>query len=122
MGHQGPRSRLEAAKGMGAVSIEFKPPLKNDRKVIRVWVTKFALTRGIIECDVEDCGRGMVQQIGTDYPTYFHGGDWHLDLGRAERRAHDMKRAKISSLEKQLKKLHELKTFTVHKVLPKETE
>lgn len=78
---------------------------------MKVYVTKYALTDGIREIDVEECGDGLVRTIGHRYDTYFHkeGREWHRDQVSANARADAMRKAKIASLEKSIAKLRALK-------------
>jgi hypothetical protein len=81
---------------------------------MKVWITKYALTVGIIETEGEVCDSAnsgsMVQATDMPYKPYFHGKgrQWHDNLSSAQRTAHDMRRAKIRSLEKQLAKMNAL--------------
>lgn len=81
---------------------------------MKFWVTKYALSAGIIEVEGEisnTCDDMLVcQRVGvlasrSRYDEYFHGKDWHRTKVSAITRAEDMRVAKIASLEKQLKKL-----------------
>jgi len=78
---------------------------------MKVFVTKYALTRGILEMDVEDCktSSGMVRTL-KDFPIYFHGEgkDWHRTHDAARAKAEDMRVKKIASLHKQIKKFEKM--------------
>lgn len=73
-----------------------------------VYITKYALTLGILMKDAKPCGTADMIQVGT---TYFHreGRDWHLTLEGAQRRAEAMRVKKILSLEKSITKLRAMK-------------
>lgn len=75
---------------------------------MKVWITKYALTKGILEKEVEDCGDGMVKDSESYLPSYYHGTDWHKDKKSAVAKAEEMRIKKISSLEKQIKKLEKM--------------
>lgn len=77
----------------------------------RSWITKYALTKGIIEANVEDCfdvAPDMVDDIdrAAGPTTYYHGNDWHRTQAAALDRAREMREAKIRSLHKQIAKLN----------------
>lgn len=81
---------------------------------MKVWITKYALTQGIDEVEAEICDSNMikVKARGTGcIDEYYHGKgkEWHLDRESAVKKAEEMKLKKIASLEKQIKKLKELK-------------
>lgn len=74
---------------------------------MRVWITKFALTTGIIERDVELRGDMVSWREPNDYATRFahrEGRDWHRSRSAATKRAEHMRREKIVSLRKSLSK------------------
>ena len=74
---------------------------------MKVWVTKYALTKGIQYMDVQQLSRDMVQ---ADTHIYFckEGKDWHLSYMSALVRAERMRIAKRDSIKKQLARLDEL--------------
>lgn len=77
----------------------------------QIWVTKYALTQGILKCeaeikDVDDyCA---VAYHGSSYPTYYHRPFWHLTEEAAIEHAKRMKEKRIKNLQKQLQKLEKL--------------
>lgn len=75
---------------------------------MKVFITKFALTKGIFELEVEDCGGGMVK--GESWHEYFHreGDQWHKTIESAQAKALEMKDKKIKSLEKQIARVKKL--------------
>jgi hypothetical protein len=77
---------------------------------MKVWITKFALTTGIQELEVEHDDRypRMVTARTTGLSRYFHGNDWHLTEESARQRAREMQGAKISSTRKQLSALEKM--------------
>lgn len=81
---------------------------------MKVWITKYALTQGIIEKKARECGEGFDGMVKTEekYPAYFHGEgkEWHRTKESAIKRAEEMRQKKIESLKKQIKKL-EVMTF-----------
>jgi len=82
---------------------------------MKVFVTKYALTQGILEVEVEGepTQGGMVISVpqSGEYKDYFHGEgkDWHRTLDAAREQAEKMRIAKIESLKKSLTKFERLK-------------
>ena len=79
---------------------------------MRIYLTKYALTRGIIELEAVDVGDGMIRVDNKHgyAPTYHHGEnrDWHRLAGAARLRAIDMKRAKLKQLRAQIERIQAL--------------
>lgn len=78
---------------------------------MKAWITKYALTKGILEvddaelystCDDAICVPSISPLAG------FHGDDWHYTLGSAEAKALKMIAAKRKSIAKTLAKLDKL--------------
>lgn len=81
---------------------------------MKVWITKYALTREIFKVEAEVAENFDVMIIydkGGGYPGYAHGEgrEWHLTKDSAVKRAEAMRAAKIASIEKSLQKLKNLK-------------
>lgn len=80
---------------------------------MKVWITKYALTVGVIEKEVEqdDEMPNMVKSIHIEdrWQPYFHRPHWWPTEESAILRAEQMRNAKIKSLEKQIEKLKKLK-------------
>lgn len=74
------------------------------REEFDVWVTKYALTTGILKKRVRLglCSENIVTEHSTNY-SYFKR-DWHRDEESAIAKAEEMRVAKIESLGKQLVK------------------
>lgn len=78
---------------------------------MKVWITKYALTKGIFAEEVDACfhiSPKMVADRGrntTCYTTCYHKPDWHENLSDAIAQAETMRARKIKSLEKQIAKL-----------------
>ena len=71
-----------------------------------VYITKYALTRGIIKIDgVLDSASNSIRVDWTRY----HKPDWHMNRSVAVDQAERMRLAKIKSLEKQLAKMKALR-------------
>jgi hypothetical protein len=80
---------------------------------VKAWMTKYALTAGIQEIECELCVSvpGMISRRSNICTTeYFHGEgrEWHTSRQSAEDRAEIMRLNRISSLEKQIRKLKAL--------------
>lgn len=83
-----------------------------------VFITKYALTSGIIEMEAEikDCDWSKKKtsawgKIEGGYPTGFYNNDFHLTKEEAEVDVKQRIDKKIESLKKQIKKLENLKTL-----------
>lgn len=74
---------------------------------MKVWITKYALTTGIIETDAEVCSEDMIQ-IYKPFKSYFHKNEWFIKKEDAIKRANSMKDKKIQALNKQIIKLNSL--------------
>jgi hypothetical protein len=79
-------------------------------KTTRVWISKYALTKGIYEEEVivSDTIRGSVYTPSPGW-YWFSFGEWHRTKSEALSRAEEMRLKKVASLEKQLKKYRELR-------------
>lgn len=72
------------------------------------WITKYALTEGILERFVETNPRvseTMVSVIDAEWSEHYHGKDWHRTREAAVKRADQMRLAKIASLHDQIERL-----------------
>lgn len=72
---------------------------------MKVWITKYALSSGIKELDVEQCDSpDMVR--GNSWNDIYHGEgrEWHRTYESAVARAEEMQLKKIKSLRKQIEK------------------
>lgn len=81
-----------------------------DAGIFKIYNTKHALTSGITIHEGMDCGGGMVS-VGRGFGRYFlhgEGKDWHRSIESATERAEIMRKAKIESLRRQIKKLEGL--------------
>jgi hypothetical protein len=83
-----------------------------ERTRFMAWITKYALTDGILKMQVEDCfdtSPGMVEKVNGMNSQYFHGKDWHRTPEEAVARAEEMRKAKLASIDKQRKRIEALK-------------
>jgi len=80
---------------------------------MKVFITKYALTKGIYQVEARRVvGTIDMLEIPTARGTmsqYLHGLDWHITHESAVMKAEAMRRKKIASLKKQLSKLEEMK-------------
>lgn len=83
--------------------------MKANREMVTVWVTKYALTKGILLANGYIYGSMFVwrDNIAGSFEQSAHGegGDWHRTEDAALDRASAMREAKIRSLNKSLKKI-----------------
>lgn len=75
---------------------------------MKVYITKYALSRGIIETDAVEC-ESFPDMIETKDFGYFQGSDWHRTMEAAVAMAEEMRLKKIESLKKQIEKLEGMK-------------
>lgn len=82
--------------------------------IMEVYITKYALTRGIMKKNVEQEGKCMVKHHGKPHfvwgPTtyYYQRPDWHIDKDKAIKRAERMRTMKIKALKKEIIRLENL--------------
>ena len=73
---------------------------------MKVWITKYALTKGIFSLDVRMTSQpGMVCFQAKYCVTHYHRGEWHKTEEEACCKAKEMQQRKITSLQKQLDKI-----------------
>lgn len=80
---------------------------------MKVWITKYALTLGIIEIEGEPLGTSFAtkdQRFPLDKNDFFiRQGYWFENKKDAINDADEMRQKEIESLKKQIKKLEEMK-------------
>ena len=78
---------------------------------MKVWITKYALTDGIIEAEGEPYGLEWVLASWDNgcRCNDFEQGEWFDTKERAIQKAEEMRQKKIASLKKQIKKLEEMR-------------
>jgi len=76
---------------------------------MKVFITKYALTKGILEFEVTE--KDDMVSVGGNFLHNFHGEgkEWHRSINEARIRAEQMRLNKISQLKKQIQKLEKLK-------------
>lgn len=78
-------------------------------KVFTGYITKYALTSGIIEAQLQETSTpGMVRDTASRYQVFYHGNDWWRTRADAVKRAESMRKKKIASFEKGVAKLQAL--------------
>lgn len=79
---------------------------------MKVYITKYVLTKGIVEKEAEDYGDGTIKVNESDWwLKYFcgEGKEWHRTRESAVKCAEKMRKKKISSLKNQIEKLEKMK-------------
>ncbi len=78
---------------------------------IKVYVTKYALTQGIIEFIGERCSNPKMirRRVGGRQTEYYNKPYWHENKQDALNHVEKMRKSKIESLERKLTILKELK-------------
>ena len=76
--------------------------------VVRVWISKYALTTGITEHDAKIVSERMCV-VREHYQPCYHKGQWHTSKAEAVARAEQMRKAKLASLRKSIARLEKLK-------------
>lgn len=89
---------------------------------MKIWITKFVLTEGIIEADgeISSINKRIIKVWRNGgYMGLFHGEgrEWHTTQKSAQEKAESMRWAKIVSLQKQIARLKELSFETVDKLV-----
>lgn len=75
---------------------------------MKVYITKYALTKGILEAEAEFCtGTGMIN-VGRHGYYHGEGKEWHRTREVAVKRAEIMRTNKIESLQKSIAKLEKM--------------
>ena len=78
---------------------------------MKVYITRYALTKGIQEYDVSDMQKGNYHVVIHEamYNQHFFKPDWHTDIEEALIQAESMRVKKIESLESKVFDLSLLK-------------
>lgn len=78
---------------------------------MNVWITKYALTKGIFEMDVESQSEDGKSVYGKAWNQCYRGQgvEWCKTKAAAIAKAEKMRRKKIASLKKQIEKLESMK-------------
>lgn len=83
-----------------------------DMSKFTAWITKYALTTGVLRKQVESDGVGLAVDRSNRLTGYYHGEgrQWHRTRDGAIAKAKELRDAKIKALRKQIAKL-EAMTF-----------
>lgn len=79
---------------------------------MKVWITKYALTRGILAAEASHAG-GVIATVKRGehffrHSTLFFNSEWHRTRESALTRAEEMRAKKLASLRKQIDRLEKL--------------
>ena len=75
---------------------------------MKVYITKYSLSSGIIEAEGKDIGNGYVS-VKDFYSVFKIGKDCFDTMESAIKKAEDMRKKKISSLEKKIEEMKKLR-------------
>jgi molybdopterin converting factor small subunit len=77
---------------------------------MKIWITKYALTKGVRVCDgnVENKMATVKWPGGLNDKAYFHGSEFQLSEGAALERVREMIAAKRRALKSQLERLEDI--------------
>ena len=81
---------------------------KLNREKITAFVTKYALTQGIMEVEGEVCHDVNSNMFAYGKYGHAHGNDWYRNREDAIKKADEMKKKKIVSLQKSISKLESM--------------
>ena len=84
---------------------------------MKVWITKYALTRGIEEITSDDVSRMFIEENGDlvmygksgMFPVRYNADNYSLDKQSAIQKAKEMRQNKIASLKKKIEKLEKMR-------------
>jgi hypothetical protein len=75
---------------------------------MKIWNSKYALTKGLIEQEGEEVGDSIVK-VGSLQYLHGEGKEWHRIRESAAAQAEVMRKAKIASVRKQLARLEAMR-------------
>lgn len=77
---------------------------------MKVWITKYALTQGIIETEIDKQNSAMTYFTnGMYFDTNAIGTYWHDTKESAVKTAGEMRQKKMDSLKRQIEKLEKMR-------------
>lgn len=82
---------------------------------MKVWITKYALTKGIIEAEGEYDPNYPTMVRVDGYLSSFHKPYWHTTEAEAIKHAEYMKLTKLESLTRQFTKLQNMNFYPIPK-------
>ncbi len=74
-----------------------------------VYITKYALTKGIVEAEGVEKSVTMIAVKGKFGDAYYHNNEWHTNKGAAIEMAKRMQNRRIASLQKSMESVKKLK-------------
>lgn len=80
-----------------------------EQEKIKVWISKYALTKGVYEEEVRMNNRFPSTCSSIAHWKLYHRGEWHNDKTDAISRAEELRKLKLKSLKSQLEKIENLK-------------
>lgn len=83
-----------------------------DEPMIKVIITKYALTSGMKQAEAKLCSNSEGRMIATKengYTVYYHKPHWHTSHEEANAQVRKMIEAKIKSIKKTLAKMEQLR-------------
>jgi len=89
--------------------VTFKNNPIMEEKTITAYITKYALTRGIVAITSRLRVGSDLITTNEKYPQYLHKGNWFSTEEEAKVDAENRRKKKIASLKKQIEKLEKLK-------------
>lgn len=75
---------------------------------MKVYITKYALSNGIVEAEGIENSATMISVKGKFGYTYYHNNEWHTNNRAAIEMAKIMKAKRIASLQKSIETLTKL--------------
>jgi hypothetical protein len=75
--------------------------------MMKAWITKYALSKGVFEAEVVECNYRAARRIDGPF-AYYVEDDWHRTEEAAIARAEQMRTDRIASLRRQIARLEEL--------------
>ena len=76
---------------------------------MKVWITRYALSKGLFELEVESPSAAHVRGMGDQRYHWYSKPDWHETEAEAKERAEEMRIKKAASLSGQLLKIRRLR-------------
>lgn len=84
--------------------------MKKETEEVKVFITKYALSKGVLVCDGYITQNGMFvgQPKGWFRPDYFMKSDFFLTIVEANKDAEQRRLKKLESLKKQIQRLEDM--------------
>lgn len=76
---------------------------------MKIYITKYALTKGIFEVDANIRDSGIAEDRTEHYIAYYSKDSYCKDKQSAIKKADEMRKKKIVSLKKKIEKLEKMK-------------